>query len=577
MSQFVRIFGRKITFQGLLLALMLILTFVLVSPDLLPTMPEINPHDETKYIASGWELIAGDVREIARGPLLGFIYGLIFLIVGRSVDWFILSAGLGRMVLYVILWLSVIRLGSRFKHEFSPLITAGLLFISTAPIAILKNPSDTLFASMSAFSLSFVLDYYQSRQVRSIWIASLYLGLASVSRPDGVFLFPFFVVVIGLLSFHGKQIWRNLPAVFLPAAGIFLAFFLAHGLTTGDYSTQIGSKGYNTLEWAQHTISGTSFEEGIEQAVDLYGTRAENQGSVFRAILRNPGAYADRIFHNIKILPGMILTAYGKKVGPAVFLLALFGIFTLIKKRSFMLIAILILWPIYGTLYLGFYIREGFLLLSQFIWFLLATFGLASFFAWSRKISARLATLLLLLILITYSMIDNKPAFLAVGVVILFAVGFTWIVDHYTNFDASQLNTIGLLIALCGGIILHDDFPFPLTWEVGVSSQEVAVHYLAQNLASGSVVASYTPLPAIASRMNWIDLTKVPGGSDLSALNTWLEENEVSALVVEPDFIQSRQADWALIEKGIDRSIRLEMVSDPGSIQIFFVNDEIKP
>jgi hypothetical protein len=573
MPQFFSTFKRKVPFQSLLLALILILTFVLVSPDLLPTMPEINPHDETKYIASGWELINGDVREIARGPLLGFVYGSIFMIVGKSVDWFMLSAGIGRMVLYVILWLSVIRLGSRFKHEFSPLITAGLLLISTAPIAVLNNPSDALFTAMSAFALSFVLDYYHARHARSIWIASLFLGLASVSRPDGVFLFPFFVIAIMLIIRSGKQIWRSLPAVFLPAAGVFMAFFLLHGLTTGDYSTQIGSKGYNTLEWAQHMISGTSFEEGFEQAVELYGTRTDNEGSVFRAILRNPGAFINRIFHNMKILPGMILTAYGKKVGPAVFILALLGIFALIKKRSFMLIAILILWPLYGALYLGFYIRAGFLLLSQFIWFLLASYGVEYFFTWSRKASARLVASVLLLALIAYSMLDSKPAFLAVAVVLLFIAGFIWIADFYVSLDSNQLSIVGLLIALCGGIILHDDFPFPLPWEVGESSQEVAVHYLADNLAPGSVVASYAPLPAIASKMTWTDLARVPGGSDLSAFQAWLEENDVSALVVEPDFIQSHQADWALIEEGIDRSIRLELVSDPGSIQVFFVQE----
>lgn len=573
MSEIANTLKQKVPFQSLLLALFLILTFVLVSPDLLPQMPEINPHDETKYIASGWELINGDVREIARGPLLAFIYGPIYLIVGRSVNWFMLSAGIGRMVLYVILWLSIIRLGSRFKDEFSPVITAGLLFISTAPIAVLNNPSDALFTSMSALSLSFVLDYYKSRKSRSIWIASLFLGLASGSRPDGVFLFPFFVIVIALLSLRGKRIWRNLPAVFLPAASIFIAFFLAHGLTTGDYSTQIGNKGYNTLEWAQHTISGASFEEGFKEAEDLYGTRTENEGSVFRAILRNPGAFIDRILHNMKILPSMLLTAYGKKVGPAVFLLALLGIFAFAAKRSYLLLAVLALWPLYGALYLGFYLREGFLLLSQFIWFLLAGFGLAYFFTWSRKVSARLVTASLLLVLIVFSLIDNKPAFITVGVVLLFVVGVIWIVDFYTNLGTDALYTVGLLIALCGGIILHDDYPFPLPWEIGDSSQEVAVHYLAQNLPRGSVVASYTPLPAIASKMIWIDLTKVPGGSDLSAFNSWLQENEVSALIIEPDFIQSHQADWALIEEGIDRTIHLELVSDPGSIQVFFVND----
>jgi hypothetical protein len=96
-------FKQKIPLHSLLLALFLILTVVLISPDLLPVMPEINQHDETKYIASGWELINGDVRELARGPLLAFIYGPIYLIVGQSADWFMLSAGIGRMVLYVIL------------------------------------------------------------------------------------------------------------------------------------------------------------------------------------------------------------------------------------------------------------------------------------------------------------------------------------------------------------------------------------------------------------------------------------------------------------------------------------------
>lgn len=565
--------NRRISAETLLLAIFLLVTLILISPDLLPAMPDINPHDEAKYIASGQDLVNGEFRELARGPLLGLLYAPIYLIVGQSEDWFMLSAGLGRLILYILILLSIVRLGSRFRDQYSPLITVGLLFISIAPITVLKNPSDALFTAMSTYSLSYVIDYFHFRKSRSIWTASLFVGLAAASRPDGLFLFPFFLGITILLSRDRHLAIRNLVPALIPAVAIFLAFFLAHGLTTGNYSTQVGSKGYNTLEWAQHTISGNSFEDSYSEAEALYGTRSENEGSVFRAILRNPVAFIQRILYNLKILPGTMLSAYSKKVGPAVFLFAFFGVISLLRKKSFMLLIILSLWPLYSALYLGFYLREGFLLLSQFIWILLAGFGLDYAFRPGQSQSNRWIITFVLLGLIVFSFIDNKPAFLAVGVILLSVYTAFCCLDYIPQLNPEERYRLGLLIALCGGAILHDHYPFPLPWEIGNSSEEVAIHYIYENIPHGSTLASSVPLPAIASKMRWVDITSIPGDLDEQAFTDWLQENKVSILYVDPSFIQSQPEDWGLIEESINRTINLELISDPGSIQVFVVNE----
>ena len=187
-NKLINIFHR-INHETIFVFLILLVNLILVSPDLLPEFQEINHFDETKYIDSGRSLVAGDLRELARGPLVAFLYAPLYIITKNSPNWFLLSAGIGRILLFTLIWLTTFQLSKQFRRFFHPFIAVGLLFISTALIKILSNPSDALFTSMSALALAFTISFYQSNRIRNLSLASVFIGLAALSRPDGLFLF----------------------------------------------------------------------------------------------------------------------------------------------------------------------------------------------------------------------------------------------------------------------------------------------------------------------------------------------------------------------------------------------------
>ena len=160
--------------EVILIIVLFIINLILVSPELLPSYQEINPHDATKYIDSGRQLIdGGEIREISRAPTLSLIYALIYLFVRHTSDWFVLSAGIGNVLLFTIVWFSTLYFGLRFKDDVHPYILAGFIFLSPAVVIILENPSDALYAALSAIALAKTIDFYRTKDVRDLVKASI--------------------------------------------------------------------------------------------------------------------------------------------------------------------------------------------------------------------------------------------------------------------------------------------------------------------------------------------------------------------------------------------------------------------
>jgi type III secretory pathway component EscU len=135
----------KVPSTAVLVLILFIINILLASSQILPAYDEINPFDGAKYIESGRQLVdGGELREISRSPTLSLIYAGIYLFVQNSLDWFVLSAGIGNLILYTLLWFATFYFGLRFKDHFSPFILVGVIFVSPAPITILGNPSDAL-------------------------------------------------------------------------------------------------------------------------------------------------------------------------------------------------------------------------------------------------------------------------------------------------------------------------------------------------------------------------------------------------------------------------------------------------
>ncbi len=124
----------KLQPETILILLLFVLNLLLVASSILPSYDEINPFDAAKYIESGRQLVdGGELREISRSPTLALMYAGIYLFVRGSLNWFVLSAGIGNILLYSFLWLATFYFGLRFKDDFPPEVLIGILFISHCP------------------------------------------------------------------------------------------------------------------------------------------------------------------------------------------------------------------------------------------------------------------------------------------------------------------------------------------------------------------------------------------------------------------------------------------------------------
>ncbi|HLA82201.1 MAG TPA: hypothetical protein VJP78_11395, partial [Thermoleophilia bacterium] len=262
---------------------------LLVSPSLMPAFSEINPDDEAKYIESGWLLLADGPRDLAWGPLVAVIYAPVHMLVGNSLDWFMLEAWAGRIELFVLLWLSMLFLALQFKDYAPPLVMAGILFVTTAFFPILENQSDALFVSLSALGLAKFITYYRHRRLKDVGVASVCVGLGILSRVESVVLIGTLVILATVYRRH--SVTRVVASALLPALGILVLFLGASLLTHGNLNLGLGNKSYDSFEMNQPLPYGGDSEAARQETRRLFGTQEENNGSVLRAILRNPLAF----------------------------------------------------------------------------------------------------------------------------------------------------------------------------------------------------------------------------------------------------------------------------------------------
>jgi len=549
-----------------------ILNILLGASAILPACDEINPFDGAKYVESGRQLVdGGELREISRSPTLALMYAAIYVFVQGSMDWLVLCAGIGNLILWSFLWFGTYYLGLRFRDDFEPVILLGIVFLSPVLIIILGNPSDALYAGFSVLALARTIDYSRSLRLRDLAWASFFIGLAFITRLDGLYLFPLFIILAVILGYRKIKLHRLALAVLLPGLAIIGAFFLASGISRGNFSTNYGGIAYASLQWYGTTdASGTLI--GGEEVIETFGTSQENRGSALVAFAHNPSAVLEKILDNLRKVPNQILSDYGdKKFTPFFLLFMLAGVFAVIRKKSYFLVILFALWPLNVVLYLPYYTRSGYYLHSFFIPFILSAFGLKYVFSPGRSNRERAVILAAISIFAIYSILDQKPAFVAAAVLSIGVVVLHWL-SLRSESNPGRSQAVGLLLAGCAGLILRSPFSFPQPWIVGESPAEQAVHYLENRLDRGDVVGTYVPKPVVAARMTERPLYGIPIGDDpVADLQAWITSNNVKALIVEPNFINSYPEIWNAIQLSQGISIELERIFDPGSTQVFVV------
>jgi hypothetical protein len=543
------------------------LNLLLVSSSLTPPFWQINPHDEAKYIESGWRLLIFEIRDMAWGPLVALVYAPLHLVFKGSLDWFILEAWGGRVILYSLMWLSTYYLGLRFKDIVSPYALLGVLFVSMPFLRVVINQSDALFVCCSAVALGKVIDYYRSKRLKDVAISSLFVGLAFLCRAEAVLLLPIYLV--GLVLFNGKKTQlSHLSQVglyaFLPIVLILGIYISLYWLSNNSLDLGFGYKSYDSFEWNQSVLTGGDLDLARQEARRLFGTPEENNYSVIRAILRNPPAFAQRIWANLKTLPEKFFELFDKRLGLLTLILAVAGAITFLRNYPFSVLAVLLLWGLQPFVALGFLALHIVPQISYLI-LILAAAGVTSLVACSTV--ERKIIIASLIGIGMVGLLGLRPVLLSVSLV----SGGALILSRLMAVQQTGLQKVTPWLLFAAALILRPPYENILLYPpIGSTPEEQAVHYVQQNFPPQSTIAVATPRLAIAARVNDVGLESFSPEVTSSAetLRAYLVKEKISAVVYTPAATPFL-AIFGIIEQNLDTHFKRVFYSDDLSIQIY--------
>ncbi|MBN2555559.1 MAG: glycosyltransferase family 39 protein [Anaerolineales bacterium] len=559
-----------------------LINLFLLTPVFFPSLVELGVWDQPAYIASGQQLIDhGIIPAFAGNPLTSFLYGLTYLPFRSSPLWMVHSCSLGRVLLFTLLWLGLYLIGRELSNKLPALLLPGFLLVTPLAAEMMTFPSDPLFAGFAALSFWQLLRFEHSRSLRSLALASLFLGLAALSRNDGLVLFPILIVLALLINRREGNWLKTLGATALPYVILVGGYVLLYGFATGNFDLGTAARTYENFESGHQFLLDASGDvnrvvESRIQSRAVFGTPEENNYNVFTAILRNPTVYFQRIKLLLTQLPAILLGAYGKRFAPLVFLLALKGIWILVQRREWFRLALFLLWP--AHLLTGFIItliRPGHLTFVYFIVYALAGIGLAALIEYPVRWKPRIVCALALIILALYGLLDAKLAFYYAAAVLLLSLVAITVVQK-RNKAASPV--IALLILAGAGVILRQGFPSPRLRALGSSEPEQAVIFMNENLPEESLVAAGSPGFIQAARMQYFGLasTDIPYNRPPDQFMDWMQSQGVQFIFADYSLIAENARVWNLIEPSLESRLQEIFVSSEGDIRIYQL-DAIHP
>lgn len=556
--------GRRRTLA--VLAVMAILT-LLVSPDLLPSYAQINAYDEARYIESGRLLLDGEFRNLVWGPLVALVYAPIHVLVSGSPDWFILQAGLGRIVIFLALLSSTYYLALQVNKPAGRYYILGILFVSPAYLQVLENPSDALFIVFAALMMAKVIAFQESRRAGDLAAASAFFGLAVLCRFEGLVLLAALLLAVALTRSTWADRFRSAVISVVPAALLVAVYLLTFRVTSPGADLGIGAKAYAAFEVSQPIEGAGSQTDRAAYARSLFGTREDNRGSVIVAISRNPLAFGRRLLTNISRTPDRYLEVFGRRVGFAVLLFAVLAVYSLLRTRKFSVLMTLACWglaPMVGLAFLPFHVVRQ----ASGLIHVLASLGLASVLAGTQRGIERRILWAAAALLAVYGLADDKLALVVVAAVLGGAFLLMALGRAATEASPATILRESMLL-LAAGLILHGSYPFPDYSPIGVSTEEAVVHYLGSEFPPGSHILEALPLPAIAAKMTDVPWSAAPEGlASPAELRGWMEAEGIPTSLVDerdpqrPDLV-------ALLKSGLDLQFEVGFRSEDGRYLVY--------
>jgi hypothetical protein len=518
-----------------ILFIVLCVNGLLVSSRLMPGFADINPFDEAKYVESGWLLLKGEIRSLAWGPLVALFYAPAHLVVGNSPDWFMIEAWVGRFLLFIGLWLSLVYLAYQLKAAAPPFITVGLLLVTIPLFPIIENQSDAVFVSLSVLSLANLVAYARQHRLRNVGYASIFVGLGVMARVETMVLIGSLAVLAFVLGWRRQPALKILAVSILPALALLACLLMVNLVNSGDLNLGVGNKSYESFEMNQSILTGGNVEKARQDAQKLFGTQEQNQGSVLRAIIRNPGAFWLRIVANAKGVPWSYFYFFGKTQGFVLLWFSAWGLYALIRKRAYTLIMVLLIWPLHAAIPLGF-LAKHVIPQTYYLPMLLCAIGIAAAFSQEARSFERGILFAGSMLVAAYSWIDHKPAFLFGMILVIAILAIAWLLRK-AGQASGNAGLIPVLLILCAGLILRGPYTFLGYSPLGKSGEELAVHSMQQNLPLRTKVLAPFPLPAVAAKMVDVTMSSVPRDIKTAGdLWQWFNDKNIGAAYVDDHY-----------------------------------------
>jgi len=551
------------------------LNLFLIFNHLTPSFRDLNGWDESVYINSGRMLFEGSLPIFASNPLIGFLYAVTYIPYQTSPLWLVESATLGRIFLFFLIWLSAFLTGSKISKHASPLIIATFVLVFPIMTDILGNPSDSLFAAMSGFAFWQVLSFYETQKIKHVWWASFFIGLAALSRNDGLVSYVILAVLIIWLAIRFKSAWQWIPALVIPFALIVGGYQLFYGMKTGDYSLGTSQRSYVAFLQGQQLVyvkdPDCRFKRircAVFQADELYGSGEENNYSIFRAIANNPQAYSIRLLAHFKSLPKLFSYSYGQRTTFLLLFLALRGLVELIRKKEYSALVLLISWMAYLGVYFLTFFREGYLRTPFFIFFIFGAIGAQ---ALAENLADRKENRIWIIILTVATLLAWFTGIQALYFTTILLLAAALIIPLFKQ--TSQTTSV-LLILFLVGIILRPAFDPPVAKIINEEPEVQGILTLARSLPAGSQVASGAPGAVWMARMEPVDVSGLDYGNVKTpeALYEQLKKDGVKAIYVDSYLANANREIWYLIIPGIGKYYEnIYLSPGGGNIQVFLL------
>jgi hypothetical protein len=517
-----------------LIAVMIFFSMFLVN------MGDINVWDETYYVNSGRLLWQGNLVPLALSPLASMLYGLTYLPFFSSPFWLLLSDGLGRFLIFSLLFWGTWSVGKALE-EVPPLVPVIFLLLSPVVVANYNFPSDLLLAGFSALAFGQVLMYHRQKNIRQVWLASLFLGLAGLARAEGLVLFIVALVFIVLFSLP-KPDWKKLlPAVMVPFVVLIGGYLLVYGLAMGEFETGLADRTYDNFE-AGHEIIYTDSDaygttvEAAAAAREVFGTREENNTSVIRAIRRNPAVYFQRLKGLLRSLPAALNRAYDIRLGVVWFLLAVRGMIALARRKDIKVLFLHLAWLLpLAPVMMNTIMRDGYLRMPFIVFFSLASIGLIALLNNIRTRIEPAVWAVLLIGIAAASWFSGTTAVYYGTVLFLASLMVVYLLNNVWQPLGQASLTLSLILLMVFGLIIHGDMPGLKRYTLGESPAEQSVLFLHDQYPENTAVLSASPLPVFMARHDLYNLnsTDIPAFSDAEDFLVWVRAQDISLIYVD--------------------------------------------